>query len=188
MTDHYSIAFNDEYPWVVSALIKFHITISESLLSFSHPQWSKMFRSSFTKQVHKDRRQGVRVQPQFPPHPTHQARQPSLPAGAAGPVYIDKFHSDQRRSGGPAAGCRGQHGETWPGTAKGEEVRLSVEAKRNTSWFRYLTTKRTFWQISLICCRNVKVNPSIKAVSVTAIRCYHRTKLLFHIGLFEFLS
>lgn len=64
------------------------------------------------KQVHKDRRQGVRVQPQFPPHPAHQARQPSLPAGAAGPVHLDQFHSDQRRSGGPAAGRRRQHGET----------------------------------------------------------------------------
>ena len=54
----------------------------------------------------------MRVQPQFPPHPTHQACQPSLPAGAAGPVHLDKFHGDQRRSGGPAAGRGGQHGET----------------------------------------------------------------------------
>jgi len=65
-----------------------------------------------TFQVHKDWRQGVRVQPQFPPHPAHQTRKPSLPAGAAGPVHLDKFHSDQRWFGGPAAGCCGQHGET----------------------------------------------------------------------------
>lgn len=63
----------------------------------------------------------MRVQPQFPAHLAHQARQPSLPARAAGPVHLDKFHRDQRRPGGPAAGRCGQHGEARLGGAEGEE-------------------------------------------------------------------
>ena len=74
---------------------------------------SLLFRCShLPTQVHKDRRQGVRVKRKFPPLPAHQACQPSLPAGAAGPVHTDTFHGDKRRSGGPAARRRGQHGET----------------------------------------------------------------------------
>lgn len=81
-----------------------------------------------TFQIYEGRRQGVRVQPQFPSHPAHQAGQPSLPAGAAGAVHPDKFYSDQRRIGGPAAGGSGQHGETWPGAAEGKK------RQRNNIW------------------------------------------------------
>ena len=33
----------------------------------------------------------------------HQAGQPALQAGAAGPAYPHQLHSDQDRSGGPGA-------------------------------------------------------------------------------------
>lgn len=74
------------------------------------------------QQLHKDWRQGVRVQPQFPADPAHEAGEPSLPAGAAGSVYAGELHRDPGWAGGPAPGCCGQHGETRPGGAQGDHA------------------------------------------------------------------
>lgn len=140
------------------------------------------------KQVHKDWRQGVRVQSQFPSHFTHQACQPSLSARAAGPVHLNKFHSDQRRSGGPAADCRGQHGETWSGTAEGEKVSVG---KEQPCLIQLFDNKGEFWQIRFhpICYRNVKVNLSRHERSIChTARMLSENKQAFHDGLFEFLS
>lgn len=118
------------------------------------------FISQITEKVHKDRRQGVRVQPRLPPHPAHQAGQPSLPAGAASPVHPDKLHGDQRRPGGPAAGLRGQHGEARPGGAEGE--RGSEDQWGQGDTLSDLTIKRLLFSDLFYteCLRNVKVNPS----------------------------
>lgn len=114
-TDHCRISVKEEIP--LTGVCFGGIRIFTSEISVPHSP----------AQVHKDWRQGVRVQPHFPPHPAHQARQPSLPAGTAGPVHTDQFHRDQRRPGGPTARRRGQHGEARPGDAQGEAVRVSVE-------------------------------------------------------------
>lgn len=64
----------------------------------------------------------MRVQPQFPPDPSHQAGEPPLPTRASGSMHAGQLHCDTGRTGGSAAGGRGQHGETRPGGAEGISI------------------------------------------------------------------